>query len=266
MLIFGGTVYPNPCHDTKISRWKTCQDANRRDGLPIQTSPSGSHSRPIQNPGAACATIRRYLGLEQTCDPLEADGFFCFQKKDSASWTLFLKWYHSLAKSLPGKEKGNLITNTSFLKFEVCFEVEDHHGTYKNYQHLHGGSRIMGFKMLQVLCQHGHKILNWAEGWTSFYLCHAAHFGATMPPILLIYLLAGQKKGEKAPVGQSLQNPNRNDAMMQKKNGGVQNLQTSKSSGRLFNIPTSFPKARQDQRPSHRCLWLDGTLRVEKFW
>ena len=86
----------------------------------------------------------------------------------------------------------------------------------------------MGFKMLQVLCQHGHKILNWAEGWTSFYVCHAAHFGATMPPILLIYLLAGQKKGEKAPVGQSLQNPNRNDSMMQKKKVGSKTFKLPK--------------------------------------
>ena len=73
-------------------------------------------------------------------DPFRAKELLVRQSENTLAWnkrvihwrqmgTLFLKWYHSLPKSLPGKEKGNWIKNTSFLKFEVCFEVEDHHGT-----------------------------------------------------------------------------------------------------------------------------------------
>ena len=118
-------------HDTWWDVEKPCQDASRRDGLPIQTSPSGSHSPPIQSPGAACATIRRYLRLclKRGIHWRQMGVFVSQKKKTLHHETLFLKWYHSLAKSLPGKEKGNWIKNTSFLKFGVCFEVEDHHGT-----------------------------------------------------------------------------------------------------------------------------------------
>ena len=80
--------------------------------------------------------------------------------------------------------------------------------------------------------------------------CHDAPNLADIP-------LGWSKKGEKAPVGQSLQNPNRHDSMMQKKKGGVQNLQTSKSSGRLFDIPPRFPSHVRTKGPATGvCGWM----------
>lgn len=113
---FGGTVYPNPWHQNQsLKNLPRCQSSGRTSNSNFTVRESFStHSEP-----RSCL-----------CDNPKIPWLGTNVGSIGGRWVfLFLKWYHSLPKSLPGKEKGNWITNTSFLKFEVCFEVEDHHGT-----------------------------------------------------------------------------------------------------------------------------------------
>lgn len=240
---FGGTVYPNPWY--LVRRWKTlprCQSSGRTSNSNFTVRESFStHSEPRS---CLCDNPKIPSALSQTWDPLEADGCFCFPKKKTLHHeTLFLKWYHSLAKSLPGKEKGNWIKNTSFLKFGVCFEVEDHHGT----------DNTINISMGE------------AGSWVSRCFKCWLRFTSAMLPTLVPrcpqscwYTSWLVKKRGKGTRRTKLAKPKQtwfNDA--KKKKGGVQNLQTSKSSGRLFDIPPRFPSHVRTKGPATGvCGWM----------
>ena len=118
--------------------WPRCQSSGRTSNSNFTVRESFSTHSELKsclcdNPKIPQLIRTSRSFLSQMCDPLEESRWFLFPKKDSLHINAHCVWNDTNPyQSQKGKEKGNWIKlkkNTSFWKFEVCFDVEDHHGT-----------------------------------------------------------------------------------------------------------------------------------------